>query len=75
MAKEYTVGGSSFLANLGKIYALYTGGFFAFVALFAVLEQMGVPNRLIGYGFVFLTIAVYAFIGILSRTSEVGAPQ
>ena len=72
MAKEYTVGGSSFLANLGKIYALYTGGFFAFVAVLAVLEQMGVPNRLIGYGFVFLTIAVYAFIGILSRTSEVG---
>lgn len=71
-AKEYAVGGSSFVANLGKIYALYTGGFFAFVALLAVLEQLGVPNRYIGYGFVFLTIAVYALIGILSRTSEVG---
>ena len=71
-AKEYTVGGNSFLANLGKIYALYTGGFFGFVALLAVLEQMGVPNKFIGYGFVFLTIAVYALIGVLSRTSEVG---
>ncbi len=30
------------------------------------------PNKWIGYGFVFLTIAVYAVIGILSRTSEVG---
>ncbi len=72
MAKEYTVGGGSFLNNLGKIYAIYTGGFFGFVALLAVLEQMGFPNRWIGYGFVFLTIAVYALIGVLSRTSEVG---
>jgi cation/acetate symporter len=72
MAKEYTVGGSTFIDNLGKIYALYTGSFFAFVILLAVLEQMGVPNKFIGYGFVFLTLAVYALIGILSRTSEVG---
>jgi len=72
MAKEYTVGGGSFLQNLGKIYAYYTGGFFGFVAVLAVLEQLGVPNKWIGYGFVFLTIAVYAVIGILSRTSEVG---
>ncbi|MEO8652023.1 MAG: sodium:solute symporter family protein [Hyphomicrobiaceae bacterium] len=72
MAKEYTVGGSSFIDNLGKIYALYTGSFFAFVILLAVLEQLGVPNRFIGYGFVFLTLAVYALIGVLSRTSEVG---
>ncbi len=37
-----------------------------------MLEQLGVPNKLIGYGFVFLTIAVYAVIGVLSRTSDVG---
>jgi cation/acetate symporter len=72
MAKEYTVGGSSFIDNLGKIYGLYTGSFFAFVIFLAILEQVGVPNRIIGYGFVFLTIAVYAVIGILSRTTDVG---
>ena len=72
MAKEYTVGGRGFLDNLGKIYAIYTGGFFGFVIVLGILEQLGVPNRYIGYGFVFLTIAVYAAIGILSRTSEVG---
>jgi cation/acetate symporter len=72
MAKEYTVGGSSFIDNLGKIYAIYTGGFFGFVILLAILEQMGLPNKFIGYGFVFLTLAVYAVIGILARTSEVG---
>ena len=38
----------------------------------AVLEQLGVPNHIIGYGFVFLTLAVYAVIGVLSRTMEAG---
>jgi cation/acetate symporter len=62
----------AFLDNLGKIYMLYTGGFFAFVVVLAILEQLGVPNVYIGYGFVFLTILVYAVIGILSRTAEAG---
>ncbi|MBX3533262.1 MAG: cation acetate symporter [Xanthobacteraceae bacterium] len=61
----------SFLQNLGKIYGLYTGGFLAFVILLAILEQMGVPNRVLGYLFVFFTIAVYAIIGVLSRTAQV----
>jgi cation/acetate symporter len=60
----------AFIANLGKIYGGYTGGFLGFVVILAILEQMGVPNRIIGYCFVFLTIGVYAYIGILSRTSE-----
>jgi cation/acetate symporter len=61
---------SSFINNLGKIYAGYAGGFIFFVLVLAVLEQMGVSNRIIGYCFVFLTIGVYAYIGILSRTME-----
>ena len=60
-----------FVANLGKIYGYYTGGFFAFVLLLAVLEQVGVPNYIIGYLFVFLTLAVYAVIGVVSRTMQV----
>ncbi len=70
--KDRSIGGESFLDNLGKIYLYYTGGFFGFVAVLAVLEQLGVPNKWIGYGFVFLTIAVYAVIGVLSRTKDVG---
>jgi cation/acetate symporter len=62
----------AFLDNLGKVYMLYTGGFFVFVILLAILEQMGVPNVYIGYGFVFLTILVYAVIGVLSRTADSG---
>jgi cation/acetate symporter len=62
---------TSFIDNLGKIYTYYTGGFIAFTITLAILEQLGVPNVIIGYAFVFLTVAVYALIGVLSRTAEV----
>ncbi|MFM9938048.1 MAG: sodium:solute symporter family protein [Hyphomicrobiaceae bacterium] len=62
----------AFIDNLGKVYLLYTGGFFVFVVLLGILEQLGVPNKFIGYGFVFLTILVYAVIGVLSRTADSG---
>jgi len=61
----------AFLSQLNKIYAGYVGGFAVFVAVLAVLEQLGVPDRIIGYLFVVLTIGVYAYIGILSRTMQV----
>lgn len=63
--------GGDFLSNLGRIYGWYTGGFAGFVIFLAILEMMGVPNRVIGYLFVFLTIGVYALIGYLSRTAQV----
>lgn len=37
-----------FIANLGKIYGIYTGGFVAFVVFLAILEQLGVSNKVIG---------------------------
>ena len=61
-----------FMSNLGRIYAIYTGGFFGFIILVGILEQLGVPNQYLGYMFMALTIIVYAFIGVVSRTSEVG---
>jgi len=64
-------GGRDFVDNLGKIYGIYTGGFAAFVILLAILEQLGMPNQIIGYLFVFFTLAVYAGIGVLSRTMQV----
>lgn len=64
-------GGGDFVSNLGRIYGIYTGGFVAFILLVAVLEQVGVPNRILGYMFVGFTILVYAFIGIVSRTVQV----
>ena len=61
----------SFLDNLGKIYAIYTGGFVGFVILLGILEWIGLSNIWIGYLFMFLTIGVYALIGWLSRTAQV----
>jgi cation/acetate symporter len=66
-----TAGRGDFLNNLGRVYGFYTGGFLAFVILLAVLEQVGVPNKILGYLFVFFTIAVYAIIGVMSRTAQV----
>ncbi|PJI43569.1 sodium:solute symporter family protein [Ferrovibrio sp.] len=72
MANNAKGGDGGFIANLGKIYGIYTGGFAGFVIVLAILEQMGVSNQVIGYLFVFLTIGVYALIGYLSRTAEMG---
>ncbi|EIM73315.1 SSF family Na(+)/solute symporter [Nitratireductor aquibiodomus RA22] len=62
-----------FIDNIGRVYALYTGGFLAFILLMAVLEQLGVGADTIGILFVAFTIAIYALIGWLSRTMEVDA--
>ena len=71
MSASSAGGKDPFISNLNKIYAGYTGGFLGFVIILGILEQMGVPNRIIGYLFVFLTIGVYAYIGIISRTAQV----
>ena len=62
---------SDFIKNLGRLYGTYTGGFIGFVILLAVLEQLGVPNRVLGYLFVFFTLLVYAFIGVMTRTMQI----
>lgn len=62
---------SDFIKNLGRMYGTYTGGFLAFIVLLAILEQIGVPNKVLGYLFVFFTLAVYAVIGVMTRTAQV----
>lgn len=62
-----------FIENLPKIYGLYTGAFLLFFVLMAVLEQMGVGADTIGILFVAFTIAIYAGIGVLSRTTQISA--
>ena len=59
-----------FISNLGRVYGIYTLGFLGFVILMAILEAAGVPNKVIGWLFVAFTVAIYAMIGILSRTME-----
>jgi cation/acetate symporter len=62
---------SAFYAQLKRYYTMYTGGFIAFIVLLAIAEQLGLPNRWIGYVFLFATVMLYAVIGISSRTAEV----
>ena len=61
----------AFYKQLGRMYGTYTGGFVAFIVFLALLEQIGVPNKFLGYLFVFFTLAVYAIIGIATRTAQV----
>ncbi|AXS41988.1 sodium:solute symporter family protein [Breoghania sp. L-A4] len=60
-----------FTDNLGKIYGIYVGGFLGFVALMAILATLGVPDRFILWFYMAMTIGIYAFIGIMSRTAQV----
>jgi len=60
-----------FTDNLGKVYGIYTLGFLGFFALMAIFEQLGAGARLIGILFLMFTIAIYALIGWLSRTTQV----
>jgi cation/acetate symporter len=62
---------SDFIRNLGRMYGTYTGGFIAFIILLALLEWAGVPNKILGYLFVGFTIAVYAVIGVMTRTAQI----
>ena len=62
---------TQFFSQLKRYYSLYTGGFIGFVVMLAILEQMGVPNKILGYIFLGATVLLYAGIGILCRTSDV----
>lgn len=70
MATQTTSSADAFYRQLGRMYGTYTGGFVGFIVLLAILEQVGVPNRILGYLFVFFTLAVYAIIGVATRTAQ-----
>ena len=61
----------AFFNQLRKYYTWYTGGFLVFLLVLAVAEQLGLSRQWIGYCFLFATIALYAGIGIMSRTADV----
>ncbi len=63
-------GNAAFKKQLGKVYKWYTGGFFVFVIALAILEQLGLSREWIGFIFLIATIALYAGIGIMSRTTD-----
>ena len=60
----------AFKQQLNKVYGWYTGGFLVFIVLLAILEQFGLPRQWIGFIFLIATVALYAGIGVMSRTSD-----
>jgi cation/acetate symporter len=68
MAKQRS---NAFVDSLGRTYGVYAAVFVGFVILLGIAEQMGMPQKAIGYTFVGVTVAVYALIGIFSRTVKI----
>ena len=60
-----------FFRRLLGYYGLYTAGLIAFLIVVGVLERYGLPREVIGYLLVFVTILLYAGIGVISRTADV----
>ena len=58
--------------KIGFYYLLFTAGFLLFVYFLGLLEQTSGSGIWLGYVFLFVTIAIYASIGLISRTSDIG---
>jgi cation/acetate symporter len=59
-----------FVRRLNTVYAWYTLGVFAVIAVLALAEHLGLSREWIGFIFLLITVAVYAGIGIMSRTTD-----
>ncbi len=57
--------------KIGFFYLLFTAGFLLFVYFLGLLEQSSGSGIWLGYVFLFVTIAIYASIGLISRTSDI----
>ena len=55
--------------SLGLRYGLFVGAFGALIAAMALAERLGLPRSWIGASFLVVTVAAYAGIGFLCRTS------
>ena len=72
MATTTQTAAAAFYRQLGRMYGLYTGLFLAFIILVWILERwFRVENYILGYMFVFFTLAIYAIIGVATRTAQV----
>src|SRR5512132_2337808 len=57
--------------SLDRIFGLYTVGFLGVTVVIGILEQLGiVSNQAIGWIFMALSLLIYVFIGIVTRTSN-----
>jgi cation/acetate symporter len=60
----------AFGRQLHRVYLLYTLGFLGFVLALALAEWLGLSREAIGFVFLLATIALYAGVGIMSRTTD-----
>ena len=60
----------SFKSQLHRIYLCFTLGVVIYVLLLGGLERLGMPHTWIGLTFLLSTIALYAGIGMLTRTTD-----
>ena len=57
--------------SLDKIFGIYTVAFLGVTLLIGIGERMGLfSNRMIGWLFMALSLAIYVIIGVLTRTSN-----
>ena len=57
-------------SRLLALYASYAAAFAALVLILGALEQLGMPRSWVGMSFLLITMATYAAIGIVSRTTD-----
>jgi len=57
--------------KIGFYYLLFTVGFLLFIYFLGLLERTSGSGIWLGYVFLFVTIAIYASIGLISRTSDI----
>jgi len=60
-------------SSTGRLYWVGAAATVAVVVALGVLEQLGIPNRYLGYAFVGLAVLLYAGVAALARSNVVGA--
>lgn len=68
--EEFLHSKKSFKSQLDRIYLWFTLGVVIYVVLLGGLEHLGMPHSWIGLTFLLSTIALYAGIGMLTRTTD-----
>ncbi|MCX7791849.1 MAG: cation acetate symporter, partial [Chloroflexaceae bacterium] len=69
MAVSSSSAQSVFRNKMARYYGLFTVGFLIVSTIMLLLEVFaGLPSQIIGWVFLLLTMALYATIGIISRT-------
>jgi cation/acetate symporter len=59
-----------FRSSLRRAYFVYALSFICLIGVLAAFEALGMPRERIGYIFLFVTVVLYAAIGIVCRTSD-----